>query len=104
MQIQISWLLQKPTDLDLHCLQNRVYPGSAGQGLKSNKAVLFHLSYRKSIMLRLNSSAMICFGHSLNNHKKCFDAIMMMIKYLMMIKYMYIKMMNELQNFTFLFL
>ena len=24
---------QKPTDLDLHCLQNRVYPGSAGQGL-----------------------------------------------------------------------
>ena len=33
MQIQISWLLQKPTDLDLHCLQNRIYPGSAGQGL-----------------------------------------------------------------------
>ena len=33
VQIQISWLLQKPTDLDLHCLQNRVYPGSAGQGL-----------------------------------------------------------------------
>ena len=23
----------KPTDLDIHCLQNRVYPGSAGQGL-----------------------------------------------------------------------
>ena len=21
------------TDLDLHCLQNRIYPGSAGQGL-----------------------------------------------------------------------
>ena len=34
VQIQISWLLKKPTDLDLHCLQNRVYPGSAGQGLK----------------------------------------------------------------------
>ena len=34
MQIQVSWLLQKPTDLDLHCLQNRVYPGSAGQELK----------------------------------------------------------------------
>ena len=33
VQIQISWLLQKPTDLDLHCLQNRIYPGSAGQGL-----------------------------------------------------------------------
>ena len=25
---------QKPTDLDLHCLQNSVYPGSAEQGLK----------------------------------------------------------------------
>ena len=23
VQIQISWLLQKPTDLDLHCLQRR---------------------------------------------------------------------------------
>ena len=34
VQIQISWLLQKPADLDLHCLQNRVYSGSAGQGLK----------------------------------------------------------------------
>ena len=34
MQIQISWLLQKPTDLDLHCLQRQgIYPGSAGQGL-----------------------------------------------------------------------
>ena len=33
VQIQISWLLQKPTDLDLHCLQSRVYPGSPGPGL-----------------------------------------------------------------------
>ena len=24
VQIQISWLLQKPTDLDLHCLQNGI--------------------------------------------------------------------------------
>ena len=30
---EISWLLQKPTDLDLHCFKGRVYPGSAGQGL-----------------------------------------------------------------------
>ena len=27
-----QWL-QKPTDLDLHCLQKQVFPGSAGQGL-----------------------------------------------------------------------
>ena len=46
MQIQISWLLQKPTDLDLHCLQNRVYPGSAGQGLTE------HLQLDKTICLK----------------------------------------------------
>ena len=28
MQIQISWLLKKRTDLDLHCLQRRVISGS----------------------------------------------------------------------------
>ena len=33
MQIQISWHLQKPTDLDLHCLQRQDTSGSAGQGL-----------------------------------------------------------------------
>ena len=25
VQIQISWLLQKPTDLDLHCLQRHIW-------------------------------------------------------------------------------
>ena len=29
----MSWLLQKSTDLDLHCLQRQGNPGSAGQGL-----------------------------------------------------------------------
>ena len=43
MQIQISWLLKKPTDLDLHCLQNRVYPGSAGQGLNNVEKDIKHL-------------------------------------------------------------
>ena len=33
MQIQISWLLQKPTDLDLLCLQGGAYLGSTGPGL-----------------------------------------------------------------------
>ena len=36
MQIQISWLLQKPTDLDLHCLQKQGYLGSVGQGLRKH--------------------------------------------------------------------
>ena len=41
MQIQISWLLQKPTDLDLHCLKRQDYPGPAGLGLKQ---ILWHLT------------------------------------------------------------
>ena len=36
---------QKPTDLDLHCLQNRVYPGSAGQGLTVKLRTLFSSSF-----------------------------------------------------------
>ena len=32
VQILISWLLMKPTDQDLHCFQDRINPGSAGQG------------------------------------------------------------------------
>ena len=34
VQIQSSWLFQKPADLALHCLQRRVYLGSAGLGLR----------------------------------------------------------------------
>ena len=41
VQIQISWLLQKPTDLDLHCLQNRIYPDSAGQRACSDNSARF---------------------------------------------------------------
>ena len=35
MQIQISWLLQKPTDLDLHCLLRQGMLCSAREGLRS---------------------------------------------------------------------
>ena len=34
MQIQISWLLQKPTDLDLHCLLRQDMSCSAREGLR----------------------------------------------------------------------
>ena len=36
MQIQISWLLQKPTDLDLHCLLRQGMSCSAREGLMLN--------------------------------------------------------------------
>ena len=34
MQIQISWLLQKPTDLDLHCLQRQGISGFSRTSVK----------------------------------------------------------------------
>ena len=37
VQIQISWLLQKTTDLDLLCLQRQTYSGLAGPGLTKRK-------------------------------------------------------------------
>ena len=68
MQIQISWLLKKPTDLDLHCLQ-RAYPGSAGQGLNSkvpsiapNKALFL---IKKLLIFFLCSHENICCVYSL---------------------------------------
>ena len=33
VQIQISWLHQKPADLDLHCFLKRMHVVLAGQGL-----------------------------------------------------------------------
>ena len=35
VQIQISWLLQKPTDLDLHCLLRQGMSCSAREGLRN---------------------------------------------------------------------
>ena len=37
MQIQISWLLKKPTDLDLHCLQKQ---GVSGFSMSASVAQL----------------------------------------------------------------
>ena len=44
MQIQISWLLQKPTDLDLHCLQRQ---GISGFSMTSVNTILFFGFVRK---------------------------------------------------------
>ena len=45
VQIQISWLLQKPTDLDLHCLQRQAISGFS--------------------MTRVKTPSNICFGYLL---------------------------------------
>ena len=38
MQIQISWLLQKPTDLDLHCLQRQGISGFSRTRVKCSNS------------------------------------------------------------------
>ena len=50
MQIQISWLLQKPTELDLHCLLRQGMSCSAREGLSPAvfyKAQLTFICFRK---------------------------------------------------------
>ena len=37
MEIQISWFLQKPTDLDLHCLQRQGISGFSRTRVKWNR-------------------------------------------------------------------
>ena len=39
MQIQISWLLQKPTDLDLHCLQRQDISGFSRTRVNVNEII-----------------------------------------------------------------
>ena len=43
MQIQISWLLQKPTDLDLHCLQRQGTSGFSRTRVKTLIVIIFLL-------------------------------------------------------------
>ena len=44
VQIQISWLLKKPTDLDLHCLQRQGMSGTIRTRVKVNKVPVVELS------------------------------------------------------------
>ena len=39
MQIQISWLLKKPTDLDLHCLQRQGISGFSRTRVKTHSVL-----------------------------------------------------------------
>ena len=46
VQIQISWLLKKPTDLDLHCLQRQVI-----SGFSRTRVNLMHVVYKWNLRL-----------------------------------------------------
>ena len=52
MQIQISWLLKKPTDLDLHCLQRPNISGFRRTRVKSPSSVSD--SKQESLLAKLN--------------------------------------------------
>ena len=62
VQIQISWLLH----LDLHCLQKRVYPGSAGQGLKAPEHRGTSNEYSQCMLSWKNKKILICYGIALD--------------------------------------
>ena len=51
MQIQINWLLQKPTDLDLHCLQR--------QGISRFSRTRVNVRERKKIMFKMETRLFI---------------------------------------------
>ena len=56
MQIQISWLLQKPTDLDLHCLQRKGISKFSTQS--SNKQTKRRIP---SVVLHQDEICKVCF-------------------------------------------
>ena len=55
MQIQISWLLQKPTDLDLHCLQRQCRSGFSRTRVKDTYLQLVSCWANKIVSLSKTS-------------------------------------------------
>ena len=56
VKIQISWLLQKPTDLDLHCLQRQDISGFSRTRVKKKKIL-----HKKNLLWVLLSHNLFCF-------------------------------------------
>ena len=70
MQIQISWLLKKPTDLDLHCLQRQSISGLSRTRVKDS---IFLISSRKIHFE--TSSELPQLGSSDENSKRIYGEI-----------------------------
>ena len=58
MQIQISWHLKKPTDLDLHCLQRQGISGFSGTRVFWNSPFDYLLTYLTLVLLVTNISCL----------------------------------------------
>ena len=66
MQIQISWLLQKPTDLDLHCFQRQDISGFSRTRVKANSinsggAVVKHRTRDREVPGSIPTNCKCCF-------------------------------------------
>ena len=77
MQVQISWLLQKPTDLDLHCLQRQGISGVSRTRVKRTmnavKSTLFPLlnnSFCATFSASLLGKKIMSNQKSLSQHKQ----------------------------------
>ena len=64
MQIQISWLLQKPTDLDLHCLQMQSISGFSRTRVKIISLGAVDVTVPISLALNLRSTDSRYVGRS----------------------------------------
>ena len=67
VQIQISWLLQKPTDLDLHCLQRQDISMLSRTRVNDAYAMLFFICFfsliffTKAYVIGTKNTYNICF-------------------------------------------
>ena len=57
MQIQISWLLKKPTDLDLHCLQSQGISGFSRTRVNIPARARILAAYFTEVKIRLKKLA-----------------------------------------------
>ena len=65
VQIQISWLLQKPTDLDLHCLQRQSISGFSRTRVKGKSWLFIKAGLAQLIVfLETDPRRRLCFSSS----------------------------------------
>ena len=70
MQIQITWLLKKPTDLDLHCLQRQGLYGFSRTKVKINGfAKWFSVGYA-CLANRMSSGDVLFLANSVKDGTK----------------------------------
>ena len=61
MQIKISWLLKKPTDLDLHCLQRQGISGISRTRVKKMHKLLYTVQFNSLHYGLYSSTAFIMY-------------------------------------------